>query len=101
MEAQGVLILSAGIGEGHDLPARWLAAGLAEEAPGLPVEIVDSVAAMGPLVERVVASGSSFDTRLGNLMFDLEHRLITRVRAPARVHGLGQRGAGRARARCA
>jgi processive 1,2-diacylglycerol beta-glucosyltransferase len=89
MEARGVLILSAGIGEGHDLPARWLAAGLAEEAPGLPVEIVDSIAAMGPLVERVVASGSSFDSRFGNLMFDLEHRLITRVRPLRAFTGWG------------
>ena len=79
METRGVLILSAGIGEGHDLPARWLAAGLAEEAPDVPVKIADGLAAMGPLVERVVMGGSAFHSRLGNLLFDLEHWLITRV----------------------
>jgi processive 1,2-diacylglycerol beta-glucosyltransferase len=83
MRARGVLILSAGIGEGHDLPARWLAAGLAEEAPGLRVTIVDGLAAMGRLPERIVMSGSSFDSRLGNVMFDVEHWLMTRY-APMR-----------------
>jgi UDP-N-acetylglucosamine:LPS N-acetylglucosamine transferase len=72
-----VLIFSAAIGEGHDLPARWLGAGLAEEAPGTEVTIVDGLAAMGPLVERVVIGGSAFDSRLGNLMFDAEHWAIT------------------------
>lgn len=75
----GVLILSAGIGEGHDLPARWLAAGLAEEAPGVPVRIEDGLAAMGRLPERIVMSGSAFHSRLGNVMFDAEHWLMTRV----------------------
>jgi processive 1,2-diacylglycerol beta-glucosyltransferase len=79
MRTRGVLILSAGIGEGHDLPARWLATGLAEEAPGVPVQIEDGLAAMGEFVERVVIGGSSFDSRMGNLMFDLEHWLVTRV----------------------
>src|SRR3954454_23466960 len=79
MDERGVLILSAGIGEGHDLPARWLAAGLAEEAPGVPAKVVDGLAAMGRLPERIVMSGSAFHTRFGNMMFDLEHWLMTRV----------------------
>src|SRR5205085_9530316 len=79
MDERGVLILSAGIGEGHDLPARWLAAGLAEEAPGVPATVVDGLAAMGRLPERIVMSGSAFHTRFGNVMFDLEHWLMTRV----------------------
>ena len=74
-----MLILSAGIGEGHDLPARWLAAGLAEEAPGVEVTIADGLAAMGRVVERVVIGGSSFDSPLGNALFDLEHWAVTRV----------------------
>src|SRR5881398_2556328 len=80
MDERGVLILSAGIGEGHDLPARWLAAGLAEEAPDVRVTIADGLAAMGRLPERIVMSGSAFHSRLGNLMFDAEHWLMTRVR---------------------
>jgi UDP-N-acetylglucosamine:LPS N-acetylglucosamine transferase len=79
MDSRGVLILSAGIGEGHDLPARWLAAGLAEEAPGVPVEIEDGLAAMGRIPEWVAMSGSAFHSRIGNVMFDVEHWLITRV----------------------
>jgi UDP-N-acetylglucosamine:LPS N-acetylglucosamine transferase len=75
----GVLILSAGIGEGHDLPARWLAAGLAEEAPGVPVKVEDGLKAMGRLPEQIIMSGSSFDSRIGNLLFDIEHWLMTRV----------------------
>jgi processive 1,2-diacylglycerol beta-glucosyltransferase len=81
MTQRGVLILSAGIGEGHDLPARWLAAGLADEVPDVPVKIADGLAAMGPLIERVVMGGSAFHSRFGNVMFDIEHRLITRVRS--------------------
>lgn len=79
MHERRVLILSAGIGEGHDLPARWLATGLAEEAPGVTVEIADGLAAMGSLVERVVIGGSAFHSRIGNVVFDVEHWLITRV----------------------
>src|SRR4051812_19273945 len=79
MDNHGVLILSAGIGEGHDLPARWLAAGIAEEAPGVPAKIDDGLAAMGRLPERIVMSGSSFESRFGNLLFDVEHWLMTRV----------------------
>lgn len=79
MDSRGVLILSAGIGEGHDLPARWFASGMAEEAPGMPVTIEDGLAAMGRLPERIVMSGSAFDSRLGNVMFDVEHWLMTKV----------------------
>ena len=79
-----VLILSAGIGEGHDLPARWLAAGLGAEDPELEVTIADGLAAMGSLSERVVLGGSSFESAWGNRLFDLTHWLIT-VFAPVRA----------------
>src|SRR2546423_7425241 len=98
MAASGrVLVLSAAIGEGHDLPARWLAAGLAEEDPAIEVEIADGLAAMGRLSERVVLGGSSFESVWGNRLFDLTHWLITAVapiRALAGVVGvlLGGRG---------
>jgi processive 1,2-diacylglycerol beta-glucosyltransferase len=75
-----VLIISAGIGEGHDLPARWLAAGLIDDWPGSEVRIEDGLVAMGPLVERIVMNGSAFHSRLGNVLFDIEHWLMTRVR---------------------
>ena len=42
-----VLILTASIGEGHDLPARTLAAQLAAEDPGAEVIIQDALPVMG------------------------------------------------------
>jgi UDP-N-acetylglucosamine:LPS N-acetylglucosamine transferase len=42
-----ILILTASIGEGHDLPARLLADGLRGEAPGCEVMIEDGLPAMG------------------------------------------------------
>jgi processive 1,2-diacylglycerol beta-glucosyltransferase len=74
--AQRVLILSAAIGEGHDLPARVLAAELASEAPGTETSIVDSLAVAGWPLDRVAQAGSSFDSELGNRIFDLGYWLI-------------------------
>jgi processive 1,2-diacylglycerol beta-glucosyltransferase len=48
-----VLILTASIGEGHDLPARTLTAQLREERPGLEVATVDAMPAMGRIVSLV------------------------------------------------
>jgi UDP-N-acetylglucosamine:LPS N-acetylglucosamine transferase len=42
-----VLILTASVGEGHDLPARTLTAQLHEEAPGVEVVTEDGLEAMG------------------------------------------------------
>ena len=42
-----VLILTASVGEGHDLPARTLADQLRDEAPGTDVVIEDGLRAMG------------------------------------------------------
>src|SRR5436190_14341691 len=57
-ERRRVLILTADIGEGHDLPARALARDLAVEHPGSEVEIVDGLRAMGRLMTAVVRDGS-------------------------------------------
>lgn len=73
-----VLILSAAIGEGHDLPARELAAGLA--AQGAEAEIVDGLAAMGSVLEKVIIEGSPFGSKWGSLLFDVEWWLFMRVR---------------------
>jgi UDP-N-acetylglucosamine:LPS N-acetylglucosamine transferase len=78
-----LLILSASIGEGHDLPARVLAEGIREEVPGAEVEIVDSLALVNPLVRRLVLDSSRFHSKWGNRIFDLSYRLITDV-APTR-----------------
>jgi processive 1,2-diacylglycerol beta-glucosyltransferase len=72
-----ILILSASIGEGHDLPARVLAEGIAAESPGAEVEIVDSLALVNPLVRRLILDSSRFHSNWGNRIFDLSYRLIT------------------------
>jgi UDP-N-acetylglucosamine:LPS N-acetylglucosamine transferase len=91
-----VLILTAGVGEGHDLPARTLAAQLREERPEVEVAIEDCLAVMG----RTVAFASEGAAHyvfyrfewvwdLGFWLFatpaptrELTQRLLTRFGAP-------------------
>ena len=47
-----VLVLTADIGEGHDLPARIIKADLEEEVPGAEVEIENGLEAMGKDLRR-------------------------------------------------
>ncbi len=54
-----VLILTASVGEGHDLPARTLAAQLRAEAPGTEVLIEDGLVAMGRGLRLVNEGGAS------------------------------------------
>ena len=75
-----VLIFSASIGEGHDLPARVLAEGIEREAPGTEIEIVDSLAVVGRLTRRLVMDSSRFHSKWGSRLFDLSYRLMTDVR---------------------
>lgn len=79
MSPPRVLILSAAIGEGHDGSARRLAEGLAREAPRVEVEIRDGLRAMGPPLDTVILGGSPFHSRWGNVLFDVEHRLVFHV----------------------
>jgi processive 1,2-diacylglycerol beta-glucosyltransferase len=72
-----VLILTASIGEGHDLPARELAAGLRDR--GADVTVADALHAMGPFIEGVVLGGSNA------LLFELSYLLAVRVDATRRV----------------
>jgi processive 1,2-diacylglycerol beta-glucosyltransferase len=78
-----ILILSASIGEGHDLPARVLADGIVEEDPGAEVEIADALEMISPAIRKVLVGGSQFHSTWGNRMFDVEYRLITDL-APTR-----------------
>ena len=78
-----VLLLSADIGEGHDLPARIIKADLEEEAPGAKVEIANGLEAMGRIISAVVRGGSRFTFRWTPWMFDIQYWLITRF-APTR-----------------
>jgi UDP-N-acetylglucosamine:LPS N-acetylglucosamine transferase len=78
-----ILILSASIGAGHDLPAEVVAAELRERVPGIGVKILDTVKEAGPLLEAFVDSGSLFHTHWGNVVFDVQHRALMQF-GPAR-----------------
>jgi processive 1,2-diacylglycerol beta-glucosyltransferase len=92
-----VLIVTATIGEGHDLPARVLAAGIREERPDAEVEIVDGVAAMGRILTVVLEDNSRWVFRPWmNWAFDLQYRLLqwrfTRWLASSLVYLIGSGG---------
>jgi processive 1,2-diacylglycerol beta-glucosyltransferase len=72
-----VLIFTASIGEGHDLPARELAAGLRER--GAEVTVADTLKTMGPLIERIVMGGSNA------VLFELSYVLVVKVDATRRA----------------
>ncbi|HEX6457046.1 MAG TPA: NAD-dependent epimerase/dehydratase family protein [Solirubrobacterales bacterium] len=78
-----VLLLSADIGEGHDLPARIIKADLDEEVPGAKVEIANGLEAMGKILSAVVRGGSRFTFRWTPWMFDVQYWLISKF-APTR-----------------
>src|SRR3977135_2073382 len=87
-----VLILSAAIGEGHDLPARVLADELRAEAPGAEVRIADGLEAMGGPLSQIIVKGSPFHSKWGNRFFDFEFWFIS-VFGPGRwiAGGFGDR----------
>ena len=80
------MVLSASIGAGHDVPAQVLADEWRARADGA-VEVVDGLAAMGALAERVLLEGSSFGTPAGDAVFDLTHRLVHDVALTRRLFG--------------
>jgi UDP-glucose 4-epimerase len=92
-----VLVLTADIGEGHDLPARIIKADLEEEVPTAKVEIANGLEAMGWLISAVVRGGSRFTFRWTPWLFDVQYWLITKL-APTRwlahhlMYLLGARG---------
>src|SRR6201746_2195525 len=91
-----VLILSADIGEGHDLPARIIKADLEEGVPGVKGEIANGLEAMGKLSAAVLRNGSKVTFRWMPWLFDVQYWLITKF-APARwlFHHMGYVFSGR------
>jgi processive 1,2-diacylglycerol beta-glucosyltransferase len=89
--APRILILSASIGEGHDLPARVLADGIREVEPGAEVRIQDFLAFIRPVLRRIIMGGSQFHSEWGGRMFDLEFKLVTEVRPTIWVARTGMR----------
>lgn len=79
-----VLIFSADIGEGHDLPARVIRDAILERDPDAQVTILDTIDAAGRVARVVVRSGS--ETVLAKLpkLFDAQYWLISHF-APSRA----------------
>jgi UDP-N-acetylglucosamine:LPS N-acetylglucosamine transferase len=75
-----VLVLTTDIGEGHDLPARQLAAAILEQSPRAEVEIVDGLEEMGTVLSAILKDNSRAVFSLPPWMFDLQHLLAIRFR---------------------
>jgi UDP-N-acetylglucosamine:LPS N-acetylglucosamine transferase len=90
--APRILILSAAIGEGHDLPARVIRDGLLAARPDAVVEIRDAVAEAGGIVQKLVGQAAPLQKRWLNWFFDLEYWVLFRV-GPVRafIQWLGTR----------
>src|ERR1700729_4017852 len=71
-----VLIISADIGEGHDLPARAVAREFHDEDPDALVAIVNGLPAMGWFLTYLLRENSEFMFRWVPWLFDLQYRLF-------------------------
>ena len=92
-----VLIISADIGEGHDLPARAVSREFRDEDPDAQVAIVNGLPAMGPVLTKVLRENSAFMFRWLPWLFDLQYMLFmyfapTRWLAKRLLTALGRRG---------
>lgn len=79
-----VLIVTASIGAGHDVPAELLAGSLRDL--GVSAEVVDGLEVGGPLARAIVGGASSLETTAGNIAFEAGYLLGTRY-APMRRAG--------------
>jgi hypothetical protein len=92
-----VLIISADIGEGHDLPARAVAREFKDEDPDAQVSIVNGLPAMGVVLTKVLRENSQFMFQWIPWWFDFQYRLFMNF-APIRwlarrlLRLLGSRG---------
>jgi processive 1,2-diacylglycerol beta-glucosyltransferase len=92
-----VLIISADIGEGHDLPARAVAREFRDEDPDAQVSIVNGLPAMGPVLTKVLRENSAFMFQWLPWLFDMQYWLFmyfapTRWLAKRLLTALGRRG---------
>ncbi len=78
-----VLIISADIGEGHDLPARAVAREFKDEDPDAQVSIVNGLPAMGGLLTKILRENSAFMFTFVPWLFDLQYSLFMNF-APTR-----------------
>jgi UDP-glucose 4-epimerase len=92
-----VLIISADIGEGHDLPARAVAREFHDEDPDAQISIVNGLPAMGIILTHILRENSAFMFRWVPWWFDFQYRLFmnlgpTRWLARRLLTALGRRG---------
>ncbi len=92
-----ILIISADIGEGHDLPARAVAREFQDEDPDALVSIVNGLPAMGAVLTRVLRENSAFMFRWVPWWFNFQYALFmyfapTRWLSRRLLTGLGGRG---------
>jgi UDP-glucose 4-epimerase len=71
-----ILIISADIGEGHDLPARAVAREFKDEDPDAQVSIVNGLPAMGPVLTKVLRENSAFMFQWLPWLFDFQYFLF-------------------------
>jgi processive 1,2-diacylglycerol beta-glucosyltransferase len=74
-----VLILTASVGEGHDLPARTLAAQVQAERPDAEVVVADGLEPMGRLVRAISADAGRIVFFRFQWVWDLGFWLFARV----------------------
>jgi UDP-glucose 4-epimerase len=95
--ARQILIISADIGEGHDLPARAVAREFRDEDPDAQISIVNGLPAMGPVLTKTLRENSAFMFQWVPWLFDFQYRLFmkfppTRWLSRRLLTGLGRRG---------
>ena len=85
-----MLVLTADIGEGHDLPARIIKADLEEEVPGPRWRSRTASRRWARSPPSVLRNGSKVTFRWMPWLFDIQYWLITKF-APARwlFHHIG------------
>ncbi len=92
-----ILIISADIGEGHDLPARAVAREFRDEDPDANISIVNGLPAMGPILTKVLRENSAFMFQYLPWLFDFQYMLFmyfapTRWLARKLLTTFGRRG---------
>ncbi len=89
-----VLIVTADIGAGHDLPARLLADDIRAARPGAEVTVVDGLVEMGPVVLAVIRKGAETILQWLRPLFDAQYWLIASFPPTRRLMSFASRTVG-------